>query len=167
MRIALGSLASAAAFALVVGFGWMVTHSPGSADSGARATSDAKSAPVRGADSGRPADPALELACSRLVVEGTVTRVEPEQGTARNRVTLTVTHSYKPTHGPAEVSFLLDGGARPAPRTGQHVLVTVRTGQQHASLWAVGDPRVAADRAWITEALPDSLHTTCPSGEAP
>ncbi|WP_225102855.1 hypothetical protein [Streptomyces sp. CoH27] len=167
VRIALGSLAGAAAFALVVGFGWMVTHSPGSADSGARAASDAKRAPVQGADSGRPADPALELACSRLVVEGAVTQVEPEKGTARNRVTLTVTHSYKPAHGPAEVSFLLDGGARPAPRTGQHVLVTVRTSRQHASLWAVGDTRVAADRAWITEALPDSLHTACPSGEAP
>jgi hypothetical protein len=46
------------------------------------------------------------------------------------------------------------------------VLVRVGQGQRTASLWAVGDARVAAERAWITEALPESRHTTCPSDEA-
>ncbi|MGN5378694.1 hypothetical protein ACQ4WX_18570 [Streptomyces lasalocidi] len=164
LRFALGSLAGAAAFAMVAGFGWLVTHDSGTA-SGASTASDAKSRPVRGADQGRPADPERELACSRLVVEGTVARVTPEKASSWQRVTLTVTRSYKPAHGPAEVGFLLDGGARPAPRAGQHVLVTVLAGGQDAHLWVVGDARVAVGRAWITESLPASRHLGCPSGE--
>ncbi|MEU8968402.1 hypothetical protein AB0D11_03850 [Streptomyces monashensis] len=165
LRFALGSLAGVTAFAAVAGFGWLVTHGSGQAG-GASAASDAKSRPVRGADQGRPADPARELACSRLVVEGTVARVTPQRASSWKRVTLTVTRSYKPAHGPAEVGFLLDDGARPAPRAGQHVLVTVLAGEQDARLWAVGDARVAAGRAWITESLPASRHLTCPSGES-
>ncbi|MEU8689565.1 hypothetical protein [Streptomyces sp. NPDC048665] len=164
LRLVLGSLAGAAAFALVAGFGWLVTHGSGTAG-GASTASDAKSGPVRGADQGRPADPGRELACSRLVVEGTVARVTPEKASSWKRVTLTVTRSYKPARGPAEVAFLLDGGARPAPRAGQHVLVTVLAGEGSARLWAVGDARVAVDRAWITASLPASRHLTCPSGE--
>ncbi|GGW37275.1 hypothetical protein GCM10010503_11540 [Streptomyces lucensis JCM 4490] len=170
-RIALGSLAGAAAFSLALGLGWLVANSPGglTADGGAdektaRSAADA-TAEAAGRD-GRPADPARELACSRLVVEGTVTGVgrEPSGG---SRVTLTVIRSYRPAHGPAEVSFRLDGGAEPAPRAGQHVLVRVGKGRQHAGLWAVGDARVADARAWITEALPESRHLACPSGGTP
>ncbi|MGW7527714.1 hypothetical protein [Streptomyces sp. NPDC054783] len=62
--------------------------------------------------------------------------------------------SHKPAHGPARVSFLFDGGAKPAPRPGRHVLVQVGVGRQNASLWAVGDTRVAVDRAWITRRCP-------------
>ena len=74
--------------------------------------------------------------------------------------------SFRPAHGPAEVRFLLDADARPAPRVGQRVLVRVGRGERQASLWAVGDSRVAAARAWITEALPGSRTLTCPSGDA-
>ncbi|MGW3174086.1 hypothetical protein [Streptomyces sp. NPDC001153] len=169
LRIAFGSLAGAAAFALVVGFGWMVTHSGASDDNSASAAGksagDAR-ARVSG-DGGRPSDPERDLACSRLVVEGTVAEVEPQKPSPWSRITLTVIRSYKPAHGPARVSFLLDGGAQPAARAGQHVLVQVGVGRRNASLWAVGDTRVAADRAWITEALPRSRHLTCPSGKAP
>ncbi|MFI2200945.1 hypothetical protein ACH47Z_09245 [Streptomyces sp. NPDC020192] len=165
LRIALGSLAGAAAFALVVGFGWMVTHTTGSEDNSATAASAGKAAgraPAKvSGDSGRPDGPALTLACSRLVVEGTVAGVQPQKPSHWSRITLTVIRSYKPAHGPAEVSFLLDGGAKPAPRTGQHVLVTVGLEQRNARLWAVGDTRVAVNRAWITEALPASGHLTC------
>lgn len=161
LRFALGSLAGGAAFALVAGFGWMVTHGSGGAGGEAGTSSAAKSVRTPATDAGPPADPALELACSRLVVEGTVTRVEPGGSSPWSRVTLTVLHSYKPAHGPGEVGFLLGGGARPAPRTGQHVLVTVGAGNEKASLWAVGDARVAVGRAWITEALAASRHTTC------
>ncbi|AOR37362.1 hypothetical protein BFF78_27635 [Streptomyces fodineus] len=169
LRIAFASLAGAAAFALVVGFGWMVTHTGASDDTSAsaagRSAGDAR-AKVSG-DGGRPSDPELDLACSRLVVEGTVAEVEPRKPSPWSRITLTVIRSYKPAHGPARVVFLLDGGARPAPRPGQHVLVQVGVGQRKASLWAVGDTRVAVDRAWITEALPRSRHLTCPTEGAP
>ncbi|OIJ95890.1 hypothetical protein [Streptomyces monashensis] len=163
-RFVLGSLAGAAALATVAGFGWLVTHDSGRTGVASTA-SDARSRPVRGPDQGRPADPERELACSRLVVEGTVARVAPEEASSWKRVTLTVTRSYKPAHGPAEVGFLLDGGARPAPRPGQHVLVTVLAGERGAHLWAVGDARVAVGRAWITASLPASRHLACPSGE--
>ncbi|MEU0002763.1 hypothetical protein ABZ079_00255 [Streptomyces sp. NPDC006314] len=185
LRIALGSLAGAAALSLAAGFGWLVTHSAGDgmmsggaddrgAKSAAGASAEASGDTASGDTSaeapgyaGRPSDPELALACSRLVVEGTVAGVEPGEPSPGSRVTLTVIRSYKPAHGPAEVSFLLDGAAEPAPRKGQHVLVRVRQGQENASLWAVGDTRVAEGRAWITEALPASRHTTCPSDEAP
>ncbi|MFD8394059.1 hypothetical protein ACFV2N_33840 [Streptomyces sp. NPDC059680] len=169
LRIAFGSLAGAAAVALVVGFGWMVTHSGASDDNSASAADKSVGdAPARvSPGGGRPSEPELDLACSRLVVEGTVAEVQPRKPSAWSRITLTVIRSYKPAHGPARVSFLLDGGAEPAPRPGQHVLVRVGAGRQNASLWAVGDTRVAADRAWITEALPRSRQLTCPTGEAP
>ncbi|MEV6111307.1 hypothetical protein AB0L59_02035 [Streptomyces sp. NPDC052109] len=173
LRIAFGSLAGAAAFALVVGFGWLVAHSDGSDDdAGSAAGKSAADAPATvSGDGGRPSDPPRVLACSRLVVEGTVAKVEPQKQSPWRRITLTVIRSYKPTyqppHGPAQVSFLLDGGAEPAPRTGQHVLVRVGVGQMGASLWAVGDTRVAVNRAWITKALPTSRRTTCTTDEAP
>ncbi|MFF9085477.1 hypothetical protein ACF1BE_03450 [Streptomyces sp. NPDC014991] len=163
LRIALGSLAGAAAFSLVLGFGWLVTRAGGGADdSGASSRSAADSAGKGARAGGRPADPERELACSRLVVEGTVTKVRRLPDSMTGRITLTVLRSYKPAHGPAEVGFLLDGGTQPAPRTGEHVLVRVGRGEEEASVWAVGDAEVAAARAWITDALPGSRHTSCP-----
>ncbi|SOD86564.1 hypothetical protein [Streptomyces sp. Ag109_G2-15] len=165
LRLALGSLAFAAAFSMVAGLGWLVTHT-GADDSMGGSSADAKTdarSPEYSSDSGRPSDPEQALACSKLVVEGTVAAVDPQPQTPWTRIVLTVTRSYKPARGPAEVAFLLDDDAKPAPHKGQHVLVGVDQGRKTASRWSVGDTRVAADRAWITEALPDSRHTTCPS----
>ncbi|MFB0617492.1 hypothetical protein [Streptomyces sp. AGS-58] len=161
-RIALGSLAGAAAFSLVLGLGWLVTRSGGPDDGGGSAKSAADSAGKAAGNDGRPADAERELACSRLVVEGTVAEVRRLPDSPASRITLTVLRSYQPAHGPAEVGFLLDGGARPAPRTGQHVLVRVGRGEERASLWAVGDTQVATARTWITGALPGARHTPCP-----
>ncbi|WP_251093394.1 hypothetical protein [Streptomyces sp. Caat 7-52] len=166
LRIALGSLAGAAAFALALGFGWLVTQGGPAGDNGG----SVKRADAASAESGtdwRSADPERELACSRLVVEGTVTRVERQGEDASSRVTLTVSRSYKPAEGPGEADFLLDPGTRPVPRPGQHVLAAVGRGERYASLWAVGDARVAAERARITDALPGSRNLPCPSDESP
>ncbi|GGS45497.1 hypothetical protein [Streptomyces cinerochromogenes] len=163
LRIVLGSFAGATAFSLALGFGWLVTHGGGGDDMGGASSGAEKQNAGAGV---RPPDPERELACSRLVVEGTVARVEPAQDAAGSRVTLTVTRSYKPAHGPAEVAFLLDAGAWPAPRRGQHALVRVPHGDTYASQWTVGDVRVAAERDWITDALPGSRTTLCPSGDA-
>ncbi|WP_202526886.1 hypothetical protein [Streptomyces sp. SID486] len=165
-RVVLGALAGAAVFAVSLGFGRLVVEGGVTADNGG----SAKSAGAMDGDSGtggRPVDPERELACSRLVVEGTVARVERRKDPSRSRVTLTVSRSYKPAHGPAEVGILLGADARPAPRTGQHVLVAVARGERDAYLWAVGEARVAAGRAWITEALPASRTLPCPSGATP
>ncbi|MGW7527715.1 hypothetical protein [Streptomyces sp. NPDC054783] len=73
LRIAFGSLAGAAAVALVVGFGWMVTHSGAPDDNSAGAADKSVGDAPAGVsgDGGRPSEPELDLACSRLVVEGT------------------------------------------------------------------------------------------------
>ncbi|MET8766879.1 hypothetical protein [Streptomyces sp. NPDC004658] len=166
LRIALGSLAGTAALSLVLGFGWLLVNAAGGADDngGASAKSDAAGKSEDAGTGVRPAEPERELACARTVVEGTVVRVEPQRGSRGSRVTVTVTRSYKPAHAPADVGFLLAADTRPAPRPGQHVLVGVGRGER-ASLWAVGDSRVAAERAWITDALPGSRGLACPSGD--
>ncbi|MGW2743867.1 hypothetical protein [Streptomyces sp. NPDC001450] len=170
LRLALGTLVGAAALGTVFGLGWLMTHAGADDSMNGGSSADAKredQAPAYSGDGGRPSAPATTLACYRLVAEGTVAAVDPQPQTPWTRIVLTVTRSYKPAHGPAEVGVLLDDGAKPAPRKGQHVLIGVDQGRKAASLWAVGDTRVAADRAWITEALPGSRHITCPSEEAP
>ncbi|MFC9280253.1 hypothetical protein [Streptomyces collinus] len=169
LRVAIGSLAGVAALGMVAGLGLLVVRTGGSgADAKSSAADGAKSAgrapaEVSG-DAGRPGAPARVLACYKLVVEGTVAAVEPRSGSPWTRIELTVRRAYEPAHPPARVAFDLDTGARPAPRAGQHVLVGVGRGRTNASLWAVGDTRVAVNRAWITEALPEARHTACPSG---
>ncbi|WP_333773532.1 hypothetical protein [Streptomyces sp. IBSBF 3136] len=168
LRIALGSLAGAAALGMVAGLGWLVAQPAGTAgDAKSSAADGAKSAGRAPAtisgDGGRPDAPAQALACYELVVEGTVAAVEPRSGSPWTRIELTVRRAYEPAHTPARVAFDLDAGARPAPRVGRHVLVGIERGRTDASLWAVGDTRVAVNRAWITEALPEARHTACPS----
>jgi hypothetical protein len=166
LRIAFGSLAAVAALAVVVGLGRLMSFSGSQSDNKDSADVASSSAGAAGkADGGGPApsDPEREVACSRLVVEGTVAEVGP-LGDPRIRVVLTVTRYYRPDHGPARVTFLLDRGAEPQPRRGQHVLIRIPQGADVPTLWAVDSERVAANRAWITRALPGSLHTACPSG---
>ncbi|MEW2618953.1 hypothetical protein [Streptomyces sp. NPDC048106] len=168
LRAALTTLAVAASLSLVAGIGWLGAHPGGgvSADqAGDKGGDGAGDASGDGAGHGgkavRPgARTGQELACAGVVVEGTVAGVVP-QGSG-SRVTVTVERSYKPARGPAEVGFLLDGAANPAPRPGQHVLVEVGRGSREASRWTVGDAAVAADRARIEAALPGSRHLTCP-----
>ncbi|WP_043669775.1 hypothetical protein [Streptomyces xylophagus] len=167
--LAYGTLAMAVVATMITGLAWLAAHngvssaSGGSADSGSK-TSEQAPDKLSG-DGGVPSDPALALACDRLVVEGTVARVETRTDDPWTRIVLTVIRSYKPAKGPSQVSFLLDGGADPRPRVGQHVLVEVGQDARNASLWAVGDDRVAANRAWILKALPGSRTTTCPAEE--
>lgn len=168
LRIAFGSLAAVAALAVVVGLGRLMALSGSQSDSASKSSADAASTSAGAADKAvgdgpTPSDPEREVACSRLVVEGTVAEVGP-LGDPRIRVVLSVTRYYRPDHGPARVTFLLDRGAEPQPRRGQHVLIRIPQGADGPTLWAVGGERVAANRAWITRALPGSLHTGCPSG---
>ncbi|MEV8538964.1 hypothetical protein [Streptomyces sp. NPDC051572] len=161
--LAYGTLATAVIAGMVTGLAWLGAHNGGATadSSAAQSKSDAPSK-VSG-DGPAPSEPELALACDRLVVEGTVAEVETYVDDPWSRIVLTVIRSYKPAKGPSQVSFLLDGGADPKPRKGQHVLVEVGRGQQNASLWAVGDTRVAVNRAWILKALPGSRTTTCPA----
>ncbi|MEV5731865.1 hypothetical protein [Streptomyces sp. NPDC052292] len=156
-RVVLGSVAGVMAFGLVAVLGWAVVHSGGGMSAGSDKSADAKSradGPARAA--GGPA-----LSCYRLLAEGTVTRVDRKTRAPRIRVVLTVTRSYRPAHGPSEVTFLLGDTASPTPRSGQHVLAGVGRGRQEASLWAVGDARVADERARLTGTAPESAPAPC------
>jgi len=166
--LAFGTLATAVVATMITGLAWLVAHNGGmnadsssSADQGAKTSSG--SAPEGSGTPGALSDPELYVACSRLLVEGTVTEVKPGSD-PRKRITLAVTRSYRPAHGPADVTVVLAAGAQPAPRQGQHVLVGVPKGSDTATLWAVGDDAVATDSAAIVEALAGPGTTTCPTG---
>ena len=167
--LAYGTLALAVVATMITGLSWLAAHNGGmtadsssSADQGAKTSSG--SAPENGsAAPGALSDPELYVACSRLLVEGTVTEVKPGSD-PRKRITLAVTRSYRPAHGPADVTVVLAAGAQPAPRQGQHVLVGVPKGSDTATLWTVGDDAVATDGAAIAEALAAPGTTTCPAG---
>ncbi|MEU6368368.1 hypothetical protein ABZ876_22130 [Streptomyces sp. NPDC046931] len=164
LRLAFGSLAAVVALSAVVGLARLIALGGGADDAASKSSADGAGAvgPSVG-DGPPPSDPEREVACSRLVVEGTVSEVGPLGG-PRIRVVLTVTRYYRPDGGPSRVTVLLDGGAEPQPRRGQHVLIRVPRDGDGPALWAVGDKRVAANRAWITKALQGSRHTGCPSG---
>ena len=161
--LAYGTLATAVIAGMVTGVAWLGAHSGGATADSSSAQSKSDAPAKMSGDGLPPSDPEEALACDRLVVEGTVAEVETHVDDPWTRIVLTVIRSYKPAESPSQVSFLLDGGADPKPRQGQHVLVEVGRGQQNASLWAVGDTRVAVNRAWILKALPGSRTTTCPA----
>jgi len=165
--LAYGTLAMAVVVGMITGLAWLVAHN-GGADSAASSNADSGSKAVGGYDESSTApgplsDPELYVACSSLLVEGTVTGVQPSSD-PRKRITLAVTRSYRPAHGPADVTVVLPAGASPAPRQGQHVLVGVRKGSATANLWVVGEDAVAADRARIVDALSHAGTVTCPTG---
>ncbi|MEV7390280.1 MULTISPECIES: hypothetical protein [unclassified Streptomyces] len=151
--------ALAAAFASVVlGVGWLAANGgSGAMSNGAGADKAAGS----GASNAEGVTGPGYLACARLVVEGTVTGVHRIPGTGEERVTLKVTHAYKPAKTAAEVDVLFESGSDDRIRTGARLLVGVTAGQQIPDRYAVGEPDIAPERAWIVRDLPESRTLTC------
>lgn len=182
--VGLGVAAVAAAGVLFTGMGWLMTHAPGGADasgdsstaadqqseagskgdgdSGYPSLADQQSSegPRDGGASGLLSDPEY-LACTRLIVEGDVTTVEAGPDAGQERITLRVTRYYKPDKGPAEVTFTMDQEDRPRLTVGVHALVEIRQGQASPDEWATDEKEIAAQRAWIQDALPKSRSMTC------
>ncbi|MFJ9832567.1 hypothetical protein ACIRU2_14415 [Streptomyces sp. NPDC101169] len=156
-RVVLGSVAGVMALGLVAGLGWVAVRSGGGVSASSDKSADAKSR----ADGPAEAGSGAALSCYRLLAEGTVAGVDRRTDAPRIRVVLTVTRSYRPSHGPSEVAFLLGDAASPAPRKGQHVLAGVVRGGREATLWAVGDARVADERARIAGTGPESAPAPC------
>ncbi|MGW1889142.1 hypothetical protein ACWCP6_02635 [Streptomyces sp. NPDC002004] len=156
VRLVLGAVAVGCAGALLGGLGWLA------AQGGGAATSDAagKSA-VRAPAYAEDRSPEEYVACARLIVEGTVRRVEPLPGGTRERVTLDVRRYYRPAHGADRVVFPVDADARPRLRPGDHALIGIPRGSDVPDLRSTGSA-LARDRSWITEALPGARGTTCP-----
>jgi hypothetical protein len=153
--LAVGTLAAAAVATLVVGMGWLAAHGGGGAD--AKTSSDAKAGSPGAGSYSAPG----HIACSRLLAEGTVTKVLPVPGTTQDRITLDVYHYYKPAKGEKEVTFLMDRDSRPRLYRGDEVLVGI---QQHAvtpDIWTTGEENIARDRSWIVKALPEAQAMKC------
>ncbi|MGW3917381.1 hypothetical protein ACWEBX_38800 [Streptomyces sp. NPDC005070] len=151
-----GTLAAAAVASMVVGLGWLVTQ-------GGSGGADEKSAAGAKADSGSA--PSLSapgyIACSRLIAEGTVTKVAAVPGTEQDRITLDVFHYYKPATGEKEVTFLMDRDVDPRLRRGDEVLVAIQRRASTPDIWTTGEQEIARDRSWIVKALPESRGMGC------
>ncbi|MER5832756.1 hypothetical protein ABT116_18335 [Streptomyces sp. NPDC002130] len=161
--VALKGLVAAVGASLVIGMGWLVVHSGdmGAAnDQGGSAASDS-SAGRPHTEGGAKLSDAGYLACARIVVEGIVTEVETVPGAGQDRITLDVTRYYKPDKGRERITFPLETGAEPSLRAGEHMLVGISGERAHPDLWAIGEKEIARDRAWITDALPDSRTLPC------
>ncbi|MFC9845190.1 hypothetical protein ACFWFF_19985 [Streptomyces sp. NPDC060223] len=158
LKIAFGALAVACAAGLMVGTGWLVVQAGQgvSDDSGASSTADKAAGPQDDAKGGSSFSASEYIACSRLIVEGTVAQVEPLPGTAQDRITLDVTRYYKPDKGKDEITFLMDEDAEPQLHKGDHVLVGIARGEASPDTWTTSEQEITQERTWILDALPDS-----------
>ncbi|WP_309484447.1 hypothetical protein [Streptomyces himalayensis] len=161
--LALGVAAVTAAAAMVVGGGWLVTQ----AGSGASDSAAADKGVVQGengdakAGSGSQSQSAVGyVACARLIVEGTVERVEPVTGSRLDLIHLDVERYYKPGSGKEQISFPMDVDVDPRLKQGDHVLIGIPLGQATPDIWSVGKD-VADERDWITKALPKARGMEC------
>ncbi|NEC90678.1 hypothetical protein [Streptomyces sp. SID12501] len=172
--LALGVAAVTAAGTLVTGAEWLISQAGNGAAEDASTSSSAESAPSYSraphSDSGAGAKDGAEpgalsnagyLACARLVVEGTVTAVDPGPGAGQDRITLRVARYYKPDKGPAEVTFVMDQEAAPRLTVGDHTLVGIPAGAGSPDTWTTDEKDIAAQRARITAALPKSRAFPC------
>ncbi|MFF2362269.1 hypothetical protein ACFVU0_06055 [Streptomyces sp. NPDC058122] len=155
--LVVGTLVTAAVATLIGGVGWLAA----TGGSGRAETSSASDAKVQNSGGSGTLSAPGYIACSRLIAEGTVTKVAAVPGTEQDRITLDVFHYYKPATGEKEVTFLMDRDVDPRLRRGDEVLVAI---QRHAStpdIWTTGEQQIARDRSWIVKALPESRGMTC------
>ncbi|WP_079104889.1 hypothetical protein [Streptomyces prasinopilosus] len=169
LKVALGALVAAAAASVVLGTGWLVTRAGqgDTASSGAGVTAE-DVADAKRQEAGTAFGSAGYLACARLVVEGTVTAVEPVPGAGRDRVTLEATRRHKPEpdrrdleRDPGEVTFLAEADGAPRLRAGDEVLVGLPREGSVPDAVVVGEEDIAPERERITAALPASRALTC------
>ncbi|CAM5233594.1 putative protein OS=Streptomyces alboniger OX=132473 GN=CP975_12015 PE=4 SV=1 [Streptomyces alboniger] len=160
VAVAFGTAAAAAAAAMLGGLAWLAVDA-GQGAGDADKASGAKSGP----DGGAEADLGPEgfVACSRLIVEGTVTAVDPAPGGPEDRVTVDVTRYLKPQSGDGTVTFPMDRDADPRLEAGDRVLVTVGKGSGEPAAWAVGTERDRL-RKMILKALPALKEIRCGAG---
>ncbi|MEV7196595.1 hypothetical protein AB0N81_33070 [Streptomyces sp. NPDC093510] len=167
VTVTLGAVAATVAAVMVGGLAWLaVDAGPGAADYDAGAGSAQEAAPDGKSrqDGGEGAEGKLTpegfVACTRLIVEGTVTTVDAVPGAARDRVTLDVTRYYKPKSGDGTVTFPMDDDANPRLKAGDRVLIAIPRGGAQPDSWAVGKDRDSLRRT-VLKALPGAAKTRC------
>ncbi|GAA2336157.1 DUF4131 domain-containing protein [Streptomyces kunmingensis] len=162
LRIALGGLVAACAAGLVGGMVWLAVSAPGTGDSNS-VSDKAAAGSDSGAGSGKSGySPEMHLACSRVLVEGTVVSVTP-RADGDVRVVLDVERYYRPERSAKQhptFAVTLDGSARQDLRPGVYTLVRtpVRAGDRQD--WETG-PGVGDAREEILGALPGAEGLNC------
>ncbi|WP_367041937.1 hypothetical protein [Streptomyces sp. Je 1-332] len=163
---ALGVAAVTAAASLVGGLAWLAMGSGGGL--GEKSDSDAGAAQGAAPDAGDEkaggsADQTREgyVACARLIVEGTVRRVEPVPGAEQERIVLDVSRYYKPVSGKKQITFVMDVDVDPRLRPGDRALIGIPKDEASPDIWATRAADIAKDRAWIERALPRAEGMRC------
>ncbi|MFE0177771.1 hypothetical protein ACFWZ2_36220 [Streptomyces sp. NPDC059002] len=166
--VVLGALAATVAALVVGGLGWLAVDAGqgmgGDADSAKGAASD-----KQGDAGGGAADLTPEgfVACSRLIVEGTVTAVDPVPGDVQDRITLDVTRYLKPGSGARTVRFPMDRDVDPRLKKGDDVLISIPKDAAEPDNWATGKKDRDRLRAMILKAIPRSEKIRCDGGPGP
>ncbi|MEU5698863.1 hypothetical protein [Streptomyces aurantiacus] len=163
--LALGTLVVAGGAALVGGMVWLGVQ--GGADSdGAAGGDSAASKQEAGAGDTSAESPEMHLACSKILVEGTVRSIT-STGDGNVRVVLKVKRYYRPEQSAADhptVTVTLPEEAREDLKTGTYTLVRVpvrpRDRLDYETGWGIRDVRKE-----IIEALPGARGMECESPE--
>ncbi|GAQ63226.1 hypothetical protein [Streptomyces scabiei] len=166
LGITFKGLAAAAAASVVLVVGWGLTQTDGvgsTAKSDSAADGAARSAAPDSGDRGGSGSLSAEgyVACSRVIVEGTVTEVQPVPGAAQDRITVEVRRWIKPGKGGEQIVFPMDQDVDPRLREGDHVLVGIPRRDAHPDVWTTDEAEIARDGAWMEKALPGSEKLSC------
>ncbi|MFF7639219.1 hypothetical protein [Streptomyces canus] len=154
--LAFGTLAVAAVAGVVTGLGWLVGHG-GGADNLSSADSGSSKAEA-GVRFGSPS----YLACATTVAEGEVTAVKELPATGELQVTVHVSRYFKQTRDLDHLTYTVSEYDLPEPLAkGTRVLFGVTEGAPAPDHWAVGEQKIARERAWITASLPQSRGLGC------
>ncbi|MFD5078095.1 hypothetical protein [Streptomyces sp. NPDC058371] len=169
----MGTLAAAVAATVVAGMGWLVVDSGGASNDASSSASSAKTSGGEadskgGGSSDASSAPssvsaaAMHIACSRVLVEGTVVSI-----TARDdgdvRVVLKVKRYYRPERSVTDhptIAVTLDGIAREDLKPGVYTLVRLPVHAQDRQDWEVGWG-VGDARKDILKALPGAEGLAC------
>ncbi|MDX3863673.1 hypothetical protein [Streptomyces europaeiscabiei] len=170
LKITFGTLAAAAAASVVLGVGWVVVQSGAGVNSSKSADSAASDESAKGGNSLEDGDrgdgsaslsPEGYVGCARLIVEGTVTEVEPVTGAQQDRITVEVDRWIKPDKGDDRIVFPMDHDVDPRLKQGDHVLVGIPHDSAQPDIWTTKEADIARDRAWIEEALSGTGGSAC------
>ncbi|WP_229870634.1 hypothetical protein [Streptomyces longisporoflavus] len=168
VTVAFGLAAATAAASLVGGLAWLAAVGGGGI--AANKDSDAAKGVASGtggkrADGGGSNDtdrkPGAYAACARLIVEGTVERVEPIPGGVSERIVLDVTRYYKPARGEKRITFVMDVDADPRLGPGDRTLIGIPRGEASPDVWSEGDKDLAKSRTWAERELRQGKGTQC------
>ncbi|KKD06573.1 hypothetical protein [Streptomyces sp. WM6386] len=161
-KLALGGLAVAAAASVVAGLGWLIATGGPDAMSGSEDSGSSAQKSGADADAGTRFGSPYYLACTRLVVEGTVTSVERLVDGVQLRITVEVSRYYKQDgQQPDTLTYVIEDTFSRGLVKGDQVLFGVPKGDAVPDHWVVGEKAVARERAWITASLPESRKLTC------